>query len=216
MGKILFILGLLLLFLPIVHAVKSEDFINTHSKTIFDDCKGYDIHIKKGIVVNAKTKEKITEISWPNYNYENIITILTIVSEKGSYKLKQGKDIRTVCKGNGITISGGGEKDGCELLSCGSNILDISKDEYFWNGIKLEESRYIEKKTYFFENLFAITIFGVSIINISLFAITLIAISIIIKFKKRIMNYFISTKIYKNLFVNIDQKKIIINKPKNK
>jgi len=95
---------------------------------IYEDCQGEDIQINQPYIINTKTNQSIDAITWP-YSYQDLRRIIELFGELEPFAFFQGS-----CENKGVTISGA---DGCGILTCQDNRLDINQYTYFWNGVRV-------------------------------------------------------------------------------
>ena len=77
----------------------------------------------------AATNQSVSLIKWP-YDRSVIREIVRIFGEEQSgFETFYG-----TCKDKGVTISGW---NGCGILTCGDNWLDINGYNYFWNDVRV-------------------------------------------------------------------------------
>jgi hypothetical protein len=125
------ILGVVILsFILITTAsTKSSDiFIDHLTNMIYEDCKGSDIKINKPYIIITEINEPIVLIKWP-YRYQDLRRIIELFGEIEPFAFFQG-----TCENKGVSISGA---DGCGILTCQDNRLDINQYTYFWNGVRV-------------------------------------------------------------------------------
>lgn len=134
-SNILMLVALAHILIPSVFATQSPEFIDHLSQNVYDDCKDYDIHIKEGILLDARTKQSFTTLSKP-YEQSEVKEIIELFVEAEPYMLGSLDK-----SGTGVMMGGGEMKNGFDILTCGSNKLDINGRDYFWNDIKVELPR---------------------------------------------------------------------------
>ncbi len=151
MRKIYFIVGLFIILFPLVNAIKSDTFIDTHSKTIFENCEGSNLYLEYMTldVINSSdnnlpTTRRILELF---AQMEPFSEITRVIGEGGQ----------------NVVIKKGGN-NGYSILSCGDNYLDIDGRDWFWNTIQLEETPKIEN-TFNIINLSFEKLIGISLIG---------------------------------------------------
>jgi len=130
----LIILGIIVIgfsFINSADATRSDLFINYLSNTIWNDCQGKDIHINKSILHYAGTNQTVSLVSWGSYTLDDIKQIIGELG-KGNYNTIMG-----TCQG-GTRITAQGLIDGCGILTCGGNDLDIIQFTYFWNKVQVD------------------------------------------------------------------------------
>lgn len=136
MAKIYSFIFIALIFLSVassVSAKSSELFIDYLTKRVYEDCIGKDLHIKEPFIQDTRTNQSVTNVPWP---YENLV-VRRIIELLGNYEpwdFNQG-----TCDQKGIIM--GGSKDGCDILTCGENELDINQFTYFWNDERVDIPR---------------------------------------------------------------------------
>lgn len=121
-------------FLPSISAKSSDIFIDYLTNMMWNDCQGNDIHINQpGVLSYIETNQSVSLIEWP-YDKNSLREIVRIFGEE--------QQIFTTIFGgtcenyNDSTRIGG--INGCGILTCGDNRLDINGYNYFWNGIKVD------------------------------------------------------------------------------
>ena len=121
-----------LMLAPTISAKSSDAFINHLTDLIWTDCKGKDIHINQSIlnytIENRTSYLKLIE--WP-YDRGTIRRIIELFGE-GQSKFET---FFGTCDDKGVTITG---INGCGILTCGENRLNINGYNYFWNGVKVD------------------------------------------------------------------------------
>ncbi len=130
MKKLFLLIFFSLIFVNCVHASSSDLFINYLSPIIYADCQGQDLQIKNNFLFNTGTGQPITNISWP-YSYETLRRIIELLGEYEPFN-----DYASGCNGDKSGWDYG--KDGCSILKCGENILDIDDYLYFWNRERID------------------------------------------------------------------------------
>ena len=111
-------------------------FLDHLTNLMWEDCKGKDIHINQpGILKFTATNENVSLIKWPFYNKTGLKYILELL-DKQPYRDYLGQ-----CGKNGTFASGEGYWDGCSILTCDNNRLDIDYDGYTWNNIRVDVPR---------------------------------------------------------------------------
>jgi hypothetical protein len=109
----------------------SEVFIDHLTNLIWEDCRGKDIHINQPVIIDLETNKSIPLIKWA-YNKSKIKDIIRIFGEEQPYF---SNILSGTCEDKGPYVGG---IDGCGILTCGNNWLDINGYNYFWNGIKVD------------------------------------------------------------------------------
>lgn len=109
-------------------AKSSDIFIDYLTDMIYEDCQGNDIQINQPYIINTKTNESVDVITWP-YSYQDLRRIIELFGEMEPFAFYQG-----TCENKGVSISGA---DGCGILACQDNRLDINQYTYFWNGVRV-------------------------------------------------------------------------------
>jgi hypothetical protein len=137
MKKLIIIMVAIILslsFLPSISAKSSDIFIDYLTNMMWNDCQGNDIHINQpGVLSYIETNQSVSLIEWP-YDKNSLREIVRIFGEE--------QQIFTTIFGgtcenyNDSTRIGG--INGCGILTCGDNRLDINGYNYFWNGIKVD------------------------------------------------------------------------------
>jgi hypothetical protein len=112
----------------ITSAKSSDIFIDYLTDMVYEDCQGNDIQINQPYIINIKTNESVDVITWP-YGYQDLRRIIELFGEIEPFAFFQGS-----CENKGVSISGA---DGCGILTCQNNRLDINQYTYFWNGIRV-------------------------------------------------------------------------------
>lgn len=122
---------ILILFISFPISAKSSDiFIDHLTNIIWDDCKEKDIHINQPCIINLENNQSIDVIKWP-YEKKDLRRIIEILGEiQHNFETFYG-----TCENKPFRISG---IDGCGILTCGNNRLDINGYNYFWNNIKVD------------------------------------------------------------------------------
>jgi len=134
MKKLIIILCAIILSLLMVQTIsaKSSDIFLDHlTNLMWEDCKGKDIHINQPAIIDSETNKSIPLIIWP-YNKSDIKDIIRIFGEEQPYF---ANILSGTCEDKGPWVGG---IDGCGILTCGNNSLDINGYNYFWNGIKVD------------------------------------------------------------------------------
>ena len=154
MKKMLIPLTLVLFLTFSVMSLSSQDKIDHISEIIFEDCQGNDILFNSNFAARAEAfrrlanKENASAINqepiyqklldWP-YQVENIANQIVEIDKVPWDELSRG-----FFMGGGIS--------GDKFLVCGNNYLTISKDEYYWNNIKIDTPKE-EFNSYYAQNL---------------------------------------------------------------
>lgn len=125
-----------LILVPAPLAKSSDLFINHLTNIIYEDCKGNDIYIKY-ILVNNQT---FPVLKW-KYENESIKSILNVYGDLEPFQKYWG-----TCEDKAGTFSIG--PDGCGILTCQNNRLDINEYDYFWNGVRVDVPKEEFKTTY--------------------------------------------------------------------
>lgn len=142
MGKIgklaiiIFIMVFSLLLVQTAPAKSSELFIDYLTNLIYEDCRGKDINVKY-ILLNNQT---FPVLKWP-YEKTALKNIIKIYGDLEPFKKYFG-----TCEDYAGTVDIG--PDGCGILTCQNNRLDISEYEYFWNGVRVDVPREGFKATF--------------------------------------------------------------------
>ena len=111
------------------YGLKTPEFIEYLSNKIYEDCKGSDINIKEGFMETVNTKQPFTVLKWP-YDISTIKKIIQLFTENGPYLILS----RGWAMGSGEVAQ--------QILTCKNHKLDISGDDYYWDGIKVELPKY--------------------------------------------------------------------------
>ncbi len=130
MKEIIFLfLLLVILASPLIVLGRSSDAIaELLTQKIKTDCEGKDI---VGWTKQIMEPSISSTIPWPNWN--NTETISSIIQE-----LRNAEPfIFAQCESRGLVPIFGSGLFGCGVLTCGVNKLDVSVDEYRWNGEKI-------------------------------------------------------------------------------
>lgn len=128
------ILGVIVMGLSFINsadATRSDLFINYLSKIIWNDCQGKDIHINQPIVRYAETNQTVSIIPWGSYSLDNVKQIIGVFGNE-NYNTIMG-----TCQG-GTRLTAQGLINGCGILTCGGNDLDIIQFTYFWNKVQVD------------------------------------------------------------------------------
>lgn len=137
--EILIILIIGLFSVSIATASSDDLFINHLTDKIYEDCYGKDIQINQPYIINTATNESVDIIKWP-YGYQDLRRIVELFGEMEPFAFLAG-----TCENKGVYISG---IDGCRILTCETNKLDINQFTYFWNGVRISVPREEFKTTY--------------------------------------------------------------------
>ena len=127
------------LLVPTVSSKSSELFIDHVTDMIYQDCQGKDIQLNHSYIINTQTNQPINLLEWP-YGYQNLRRIIELFGEMEPLAFLAG-----TCEDKGVHISG---RDGCGILTCENNKLDINQFTYFWNGIRISVPPEEFKTTY--------------------------------------------------------------------
>jgi len=129
---LVFIMGIILI--NFVCANSSNLFIDYLTDKIYKDCYGHDLNIKEPFIQNTLTNSSVTLISWP---YDKM-TLRRVIELFGTYE--PFNDYMNGCfSGDKSGMSVG--KDGCNILNCSKNKLDINKYTYSWNNERIDVPR---------------------------------------------------------------------------
>jgi len=104
---------------------------------IYEDCKGNDIHVKY-ILINNQT---VSLLKWPYYNKNFLREIIKVWGACEPFQKYYG-----TCEDKAGTWSIG--LDGCGILTCQDNRLDINEYVYFWNGVRVDVPKEEFKTTF--------------------------------------------------------------------
>lgn len=139
--KLLGIIILSLLLIPAISARSSDVFIDYLTDLMWNDCKGKDIHINQNIINYTRDNQTsvLRLVKWP-YNTslgvaDNNRNVLRRIIEIFGEEQHNFSTFYGTCDNKGVTISG---IDGCGILTCGDNRLDINGYNYFWNSEKVD------------------------------------------------------------------------------
>ena len=94
---------------------------------IWKDCQGKDIHINQQILHYTATNQTVTTIRDKSLLRE-------VIAQFGEMQYAF-EEFHGTCEYKGISFSG---INGCGILTCGNNRLDINGYNYFWNGVKVD------------------------------------------------------------------------------
>jgi|WetSurSiteA1Bulk_404760.scaffolds.fasta_scaffold53519_1 hypothetical protein len=133
MKQLILILIVIILLSSLIqtNSGKSSDiFIDHLSNLMWVDCKGKDIHINQPIINIPATNQSVSLIKWP-YSKETLRRVTQLLGET-PYKTYIGQ-----CDGAYSMVSDTGW-EGCGILTCGNNKLNINFDTYYWNGVKVD------------------------------------------------------------------------------
>lgn len=140
MKKIILILLVGILIISLIGARSSGEFIDHLTEIIYKDCEGKDLDLTNANLYSDKEfTKKINLISWPNYSIFEIRKIIEKFSEGEPYMFWQQSG-----KG-GISI---GDKNGFGILKCDPHNLDINRETYYWDKVKVDIPREEFKITY--------------------------------------------------------------------
>ncbi len=147
-----------------VSALSSDDKINFISRVVFADCQEKNIEMNTNFAATAIALSRLMKRmnstnpspilnSEPPINQEPMYQIILswpYSLDEVKDQIKQADKIPWSDLSNGLQIGQGlvGEK----ILICEENYLTISKDDYYWNNIKLEAPRN-EFNSYYAQNL---------------------------------------------------------------
>ena len=146
-----FLLSLLFFLSPVFSsAQKTDRFIQYISEKIYNDCKGIEIRIRNdsplSFIQNSTKSFSFCGdncvMKWP-YSYDDVHTLIAMAVSRepytsyslinGSWELnddtKQEYEFKNSQNETVKKIS----RDGRNVLSCGTKILDISRGTYWWN-----------------------------------------------------------------------------------
>ena len=137
----IFISLLLLLLVHSVSAKSSSLFVDHLATLIYNDCKGQDLAINQPYIVSAATNTAINQIPESSYDYTTVRRIVEVLGDLEPYAFFQG-----TCENKRVAINGGG--DGCGIVTCGNNKLDINQYTYLWNGERVDVPKEEFKATY--------------------------------------------------------------------
>jgi hypothetical protein len=140
MKKIVFVLIISLIIVNFVSAKSSEMFIDYLTDEVYDSCAGKNLNIKEPFIQDTLTNESVTLIPWP---YDKLI-LRRIIELLGNYE--PWDFFHGTCDNKGISM--GGSKDGCGILSCENNKLDINQYTYFWNDERVDVPQEYFKTVY--------------------------------------------------------------------
>jgi len=126
------------LLVPSISTESSNVFIDYLTDIMWNDCQGKDIHINQpGVLSYNGTKQpgillypgtdSISVIKWP-YDQSVIREIIRIFGENQQHF---GTIIGDTCEHHPESL-------GCNILTAGTNRLDINGYNYFWNGVKVD------------------------------------------------------------------------------
>ena len=122
------------LLLPSISAKSSDVFIDYLTNMMWNDCQGNDIRINQpGVLRYIETNQSVNLIKWP---YEKN-TLREIVRLFGDEQQIFTTIFGGTCENYNESTRIGGI-NGCGILTCGANRLDINGYNYFWNGIKVD------------------------------------------------------------------------------
>jgi hypothetical protein len=131
MTKLSISILIFLFCVPFVVGVSSDLFIDYLATKIFSDCSGKNLIIKEPFIINTMTNETISLIPSGSYDYGTVRLLVKLFGGLEPWDFFQG-----TCQDKGVTI--GGSRDGCGLLKCGENVLDVNQYTYFWNGVRVD------------------------------------------------------------------------------
>ncbi len=114
-------------------AKSSDLFIDYLTDEVYSDCVGKDLNIKEPFIQNTLTNKSVTLVPWP-YDKSTLRRIIELLGNYEPWDFFQG-----TCENRGVSI--GGSKNGCSVLSCGDNKLDINQFTYFWNDERVDIPR---------------------------------------------------------------------------
>lgn len=117
---------------PNISAKSSDIFIDYLTDLIWKDCNGEDININQPII-NYTTENHTSYLRIIEWPYERS-TLRRIIELFGEQQHLFATFFGT-CTDKGVTISG---IDGCGILTCGNNKLDINGYNYLWNDVKVD------------------------------------------------------------------------------
>lgn len=141
MKKIPLIIIIIIFLAPsVAYAKPSQEIIEKRTDEIYQACKNEDLIIKKGILKNATTREKITEINWP-WEKDKLFKIVELFGEREPYI-----DYKQCSSRTAFVYSD--QIDGCEILKCGEHILDISDTKYLLDGVEISTPQDIQNLAY--------------------------------------------------------------------
>ena len=120
----------LLLATTAVHAEKTDYWIEGVGKGIYQRCSGTDIELPKPYL--AVQNHTLASVAWP-YSREQVITLVRGLSAGEPYdKFWSGCDHQDL---GGISRN----RNGCGVLMCGENTLDIQWASWYWNGVEINQ-----------------------------------------------------------------------------
>jgi len=134
MRVLLILLSIMILSLSLhstISAKSSEMFVDHLTDLIWTDCKGKDIQINHaGILRYTATNQNVSLIKWP-YNKDYLRNALELLDEQPY------RDYLGPCETKNKSYYDSGW-DGCGILTCQDNRLNIDYDTYYWNGTKVD------------------------------------------------------------------------------
>lgn len=133
---LIYIMILSFVLVPTTPAKSSDLFIDYLTDMIYEDCKGENIHIKYILIDN----QTISLLKWP-YNKNMLRSIIKAYGESEPFQKYLG-----TCENKAFTCDIG--YDGCGILTCQNNRLDINEYDYFWNGVRVDVPKEEFKTTF--------------------------------------------------------------------
>lgn len=113
-------------------SIPSDTFIDHLTDLVWEDCRGKDIHINQPILIERSTNETVSLISG-GYSKEDLRYVLKLLGSV-PYDFFVG-----TCEEKSQNNDIGW--DGCGIITCEGNKLDINSDVYYWNGVKVDVPR---------------------------------------------------------------------------
>lgn len=125
-----------ILSLPLLSTIcaKSSDmFLDDLSDMIWTDCQGNNIHINQPVLKRISTNQTFDLLPWP-YTRKDVRTIIGLLDDKVHFAFFAG-----TCENKALTVDTG--VDGCSILTCQDDRLDVNRDTYYWKGTKVDASK---------------------------------------------------------------------------
>jgi hypothetical protein len=117
---------LLLSFVSTVSAAKPTEWIESVGAGVYERCAGYDLVITKPYLSLANNTS-INLIRWP-YTEKTATKLIEALSSGEPYDNYlmgcENQDAGVITR----------KQDGCGILVCANNTMDINWDKYYWNG----------------------------------------------------------------------------------